>query len=233
MKLPLFKCRASALGQIMTNPRSGGGLSETCKTFLENWAREQLYQRRKEFYSKQTDKGNVKEDKSIEYAAEVYGWGLVFKNEDSFENDFFTGTPDIILAQSVEDIKNSWDAFTFPLFDTDVPKSAKGYDWQGRAYMDLTGKETFGLVYTLMNAPEHLVEREAWMITRGNGESELKEALFQEVKEQMSYEHLPDLLRITRFEIEADQFKIAEAKQRVLECREHIEKFIQPKFLKL
>tara|TARA_R110001606_G_scaffold394733_1_gene565927 strand:- start:146 stop:847 length:702 start_codon:yes stop_codon:yes gene_type:complete len=233
MKLPIFKCRASATGQIMTNPRSGKGLSATCVTHLEDWAKQQLYQRRKEFKSKQTTKGLEREDASIVFAGQHFGWEGAIKCTEQFEDDFFTGMPDVILPHSVEDIKNAWDAFTFPLFATKIPAKMKGYEYQGRTYMALTGKENFGLVYTLMDAPESIVEKEARYKMYDSGEEELSVALFNEVKAHLSYEHLAPALRINRFAIEADAVILAQMQQRVLDCRAYIETHIQPKFQKL
>lgn len=212
-----FRIRASACGQIMTNNKAGTGMGETAKTYCENWVKEQLYARRKEFTSKYTDKGNECEESSIEYAAEHFGWGLVAKNEEHFEDELMTGTPDIILAESVEDIKNSWDCFTFPLFDTDIPE--KKYYWQGQVYMALTGKSTFGLVYTLMNAPDHLIEQEA---RRSADWQEVEAELYDAVRDRMTYDGLNTDLRIKRFEIARNEEDIARIEKRVQECREYI-----------
>jgi len=236
MILKPFKCRCSGIGSIMTNPRSKSdkGLSATCIAFLEDWAKQQLYGRRKEFKSKYTDKGNYKEDNAIVFAKQVYNWAAdTVKNEEYFEDDFFTGTPDIILTESVEDIKNAWDAFTFPLFETEIPSKMKGYDWQGRGYMQLTGRKKFGLVYCLMDAPENLIEKAAYYKQKDLGLEELPVELYEEVKAFMSYEDLAPVLRTNRFEITADPIKVAAMQTRVLECRAYIAKNIQPKFVNL
>lgn len=217
-----FRIRASACGSIMTDPKTkaakdAGELSETAKTYCENWVKEELYRRRKEFSSKYTDKGNECEASSIEYASEQFGWGLVAKNEEHFADEFMTGTPDIILADSVEDIKNSWDCFTFPLFDTDIPD--KKYYWQGQVYMALTGRETFGLVYTLMNAPEHLIEQEA---RRSAEWQEVEAELYDAVRERMTYDTFNAELRIKRFESARNEDDIARIRTRVEQCREYI-----------
>lgn len=217
-----FRIRASACGSIMTEPstkaaREAGELGQTAKTYCENWVKEELYRRRKEFSSKYTDKGNECEASSIEYAAEHFGWGLVAKNEQNFRDELMTGTPDIILAYSVEDIKNSWDCFTFPLFDTDIPD--KKYYWQGQVYMALTGKNTFGLVYTLMNAPDHLIEQEA---RRSAEWQEVEAELYDAVRDRMTYDGLNTDLRIKRFEIARNEDDIERIRTRVEQCREYI-----------
>ena len=77
-------------------------------------------------------KGLIVEDNSIDLIAEVLGYGMLFKNEQYFEDDHLTGTPDIIIPKkdTVIDAKSSWDIFTFPLFDTSVPNM--DYWWQGQ-----------------------------------------------------------------------------------------------------
>lgn len=219
-----FRIRASACGQIMTDPKTksakdAGELSETAKNYCEQWVKEQLYSRHKEFSSKYTTKGNECEAASIDFASEHFGWGLVAKNEQHYTDAELTGTPDIVLAESVEDIKNSWDCFTFPLLDTNPPE--KKYYWQGQVYMALTDRNSFGLVYTLMNAPDHLIEQEA---RRQAGFEEVEAELYDAVRSNMVYDHLPAKLRIKRFAIARDDEAIASIRDRVLQCREYIRK---------
>ena len=66
-----FKCRASAAGKLMTNPRNKSeSLSETTKTFIQEWMKEQLYGIRKEITTKQMAKGLDFEDEAIDKAIE-------------------------------------------------------------------------------------------------------------------------------------------------------------------
>jgi len=112
-----FKARCSGIGQIMTNPKSKTEfLSKTCLSFVHKWIKEQpeFYGRHKNFKSKYTDKGNFCEDGSIDFASRYYKWGMVTKNDEYRENEYLTGTPDLVLANSIEDIKNSWHQDTFP-----------------------------------------------------------------------------------------------------------------------
>lgn len=194
-------------------------LSETCLSYVEKWAKEQLYGRRKEFTSKYTDKGNLCEDDAIQQCAEYYRWGMVSKNTQCFEDEHFTGTPDILLQKSVDDTKVSWDFDTFPLFD-EVPN--KNYEWQGHIYKALTGREMFGLHYNLMDAPESIVLAEAWRQVRKKGLDELEADLYDEVKEHMTYSHLPISLRLKSWFFERN--KIAEDLAR--EQVEKINKYI-------
>lgn len=154
-----FKIRCSAIGQIMTNPRAkkdieAGVLSATTKSYVQEWIKEQVYGRRKDISSKYLDKGNQLEDESIEFLTANSDYGFLVKNEEYFENDFLTGTPDIITNDEIIDMKNSWDCFTFPLFFNAIPN--KDYMYQLQGYMALTGRKKAKLVYTLMTTPKDI-----------------------------------------------------------------------------
>jgi hypothetical protein len=192
-----FKIRASATKNIMTNPRSKSEkLSDTCKTYLEEWVKENIYGVRKNIKSKYLTKGISVEDEAIEYYSEIEKLGFVLKNQDRFEDDFFTGTPDLIVGDTVYDFKSSWDCFTFPLFDTEPDKS---YWMQLQVYMELTGLRKAKLVYTLQNTPDELM-----------------------FDEPMDYSNVPSHLRIKEFSFDYDPEFIELVKQRVVECREHV-----------
>ena len=118
-----FKIRCSAIGSIMTDPRSKSDiLSKTTISYLQEWATQEIYGRRKEIKSKYFDKGNMVEAESIEFITHNLQLPfLTMKNEALFENEYLTGTPDVILEDEIIDVKNSWDCFTFPLFEADLP----------------------------------------------------------------------------------------------------------------
>lgn len=201
MELKQFKIRCSAISKIMTNPRSKSEtLSETCKSYLEEWMKEQLYGFERQIQSKYLSKGLEVEALALDYYAEVKGLGFVLQNVDKFENDFMTGTPDLIINDLVIDMKASWDCFTFPLFDTDIDKA---YWMQLQGYMALTGKRSARLVYTLQNTPEELT--------------------YDEVAD---YSELPSILRVKEFEIEYDPQFIESVNERVLLCREYVSELL-------
>lgn len=197
MQLKEFKIRCSAIGLIMTEARSKSEpLSQTCISYLEQWVKEQLYNTKKQINSKYLTKGNEVEVEAIEYYAEAKNLGFVLKNQDDFENDFITGTPDLITNGIVYDFKSSWDCFTFPLFETKVDKN---YEAQLQGYMNLTGLQKAKLVYTLQNTPDQL----QW-------------------DEPIDYSIYPDNLRIKEFEIDFDAEFIERVNNRVIECRNYI-----------
>jgi hypothetical protein len=204
MQLNEFKIRCSAIGLIMTEPRSKSEtLSQTCISYLEQWVKEQLYNTKKQINSKYLTKGNEVEIEAIEYYAEVKDLGFVLKNQDYFENDFITGTPDLITNGVVYDFKSSWDCFTFPLFETKVDKN---YEAQLQGYMTLTGLKKAKLVYTLQNTPDEL----QW-------------------DEPIDYSIYPESLRIKEFQIDFDLEFIERVNNRVIECRNYINTNLQIK----
>lgn len=218
-----FKIRCSAIAQIMKNDRSGKQMGETAKTWIEQWVKEQLYDRHKEFYSKYTDKGTTVEQASIDYLSDVLKWGFVLKNEDYFENDFMCGTPDVFVAKSIKEIKNSWDCFTFPLFDTEPNKDHVA---QVQGYMALTGAEYAEICYVLMDMPEHLIQKQVYYEAAKLGLLELDAETEANIREQYLYSKLPPELRVKRFIIQRDDAYISAVNERVILCRQYISELI-------
>ena len=193
-----FKIRASGSGSLMTNPRNKKELlSETTKTFVKDWLKESIYGVRKNIKNKYLTKGIKLEDTAIDKAIEWLDLPFEIKNEQFFEDDFFTGTPDIITDDEVLDIKCSWDCFTFPLFEDEIP--TKDYIYQLQVYMHLTGNKKARLVYVLLNTPDEL----KW-------------------EEKHDYSHLDKKYRIKTFSLEYDETIIEDLKTRVLNVREYI-----------
>jgi len=196
--MKLFKARASSSGKLMTKPRSKSEvLSKTTKSYLEEWTKEQIYGVRKNIQSKYLTKGNEVEDDAINYASAEKGWLFAEKNEEYFEDDYFCGTPDVILEDKIIDIKSSWDCFSFPLFYNGIPN--KDYYYQLQTYMHLTGKHKAQLVYVLMNTPEELT-----------------------FEESHDYTEINSKYRIKTFDIEYDEEVMQEMKLKVEQSREYI-----------
>lgn len=216
MLLPKFKCHCSAIADIMSNPqKKTDKISKTAITTVQKWMDEALYDRKQGFSSKYTAKGNEVEDDSIEFAARILGWKNAKKNTVKKENDWFIGTCDVDMGKLGADLKNSWSEKTFPKYSFD--SHDKGYELQLQGYSDLYGFEGMQLVYTLMDAPEFLIEQEAKKKQYELRLEELDFELFEEVKRNMTYSNLPDFLRIRVFEFERNLDMINEARNRVNE----------------
>ena len=217
-----MKIRCSAIGKLMSTPRTKGEtLSETAKTYIQDLFKEKELGIAREFWSRYTDKGIQMEDEAIDFAGQVLGWDFVVKNEQGYENDWITGTPDVITKDLLADIKCSWDGNTFPLFDTELKN--KDYYWQLQGYMWLTGLEQSELVYCLMNTPHQIVEDEVrrahWKAGLIDEDLDLREA----VQSQHTFDHLPNNLRVKRFIIRKDEEAIEKIKEKVELAREYYE----------
>ena len=151
-----FKIRASAAGKLMTSPRSKSEtLSETTKTYLKEWLTSEIYGVQKNIQSKYLTKGVILENEAIDRVVEWLDFPLMIKNEKHFEDNNFQGTPDLFLNDdTVIDIKCSWDCFTFPLFENEIPTT--DYYYQLQVYMWLTGRTKAKLIYVLLNTPDGL-----------------------------------------------------------------------------
>lgn len=198
MNYPVFKLRASASGKLMTNPRlKNETISETTKAYVQEWCKEHIYGVKNEIKTKYTEKGLQLEDLAIDKAIEWLDLPFAMKNEKFFEDDFFTGTPDLIVDNVVYDIKCSWSCFSFPLFEKEIP--TKDYFYQLQVYMHLTGCEKAVLTYVLLNTPEKLT-----------------------YEPQHNYDNVDKKFKIKTFEIEYQPEVIADLQQRITNVREYI-----------
>lgn len=220
---PKFYARCSALGQIMTNDRSGKGPGQTCITYLNTWMVEQLTGQRKEVTSKYMQKGIECEPASIARLSAHLSLPLE-KNERNYRNEWLTGTPDIVTGDLVADVKTAWDAFTMPYFE-DAP--SKDYWWQLQGYLWLTGGTRAILAHCLENvaddpAPNSIISRKARGIMFERGLEEIDMELWQEVLASVTFDHLPASARIKIFDIEpADVAQ--QITDRVEWCRGYVE----------
>lgn len=224
-KKVLYKERASAIGKIMTNPRSKSEeISKTALSQVQAKLLQDQFGIKKEFWSKHMDKGIQQEDESIELLGRVYGLFNLKKNEESFQNDHFTGTPDLIYEDMVIDVKSSWDGTTFPWFESEIPN--KDYYYQLQAYMDLCGKDRAMLSYCLVDAPEDMIQdeirRQAWQHKMIETTNEFDDA----VRAQMEFNHIPEIIRVKSYEFERDDDVIRAMKDRVELGQKYYDKFL-------
>lgn len=192
-----FKCRASAAGILMTNPKSKNDLiAKTVKTYLHEWVKEGIYGQKKEIETKYINKGLMYEDMAIDKAIEWLDLPFAIKNQKRFTDEWFTGEPDLLLSDTVIDIKNSWDCWTFPLFENEIP--TENYFYQVQVYMHLTGLKKASVVYVLLNTPETFSTPE------------------------ISYDNVDKKFRIKRYDFEFQPEVIEELKTRVINARNYI-----------
>lgn len=214
-----MKVRCSSIGKIMTSPRSKGEvLSQTTKSYIKELVLEHKYGIRKEINSRYLDKGNMVENESIELTERVLDLDLIVKNESYFENEFICGTPDIIMGDTIIDVKSSWSAHTFPFFlDEELPN--KDYYYQLQGYMALTGATKGMVVYCLINTPEEIVLDEIRRTSWSRHELDVTEETEAEVRQQHEFDHIPEVNRVKAYHIERNEDVIKAIYDRVNECK--------------
>jgi hypothetical protein len=221
-----MKVRCSQIGKIMTNPRkSGEVLSQTAKSYVEEIVLKEKYGIRKEFSSRYTDKGNEVEEESIALVNDVLNFKFIYKNDEHFTNDWLTGTPDVNTDEVLIDVKSSWDASTFPWFETELPN--KDYYYQLQGYMWLTGKNESILAYCLIDTPGEMVEDEIrrahWKLHLIDESQELRE----EIETKHKFSHIPKNRRVKYWFVQKDEQVIEQIKERVELCREYYNLLMQ------
>ena len=192
-----MKIRSSALGKIMTNPRKKTEvLSATCKTYIKELVKEDLFGYKSTIDSKYLTKGIDLEDTSIDLYNEVHST-LYLKNTERLSNEFITGECDINAEDKIIDIKSSWSLETFPASPDDV--NNKDYEWQLRGYMMLYNKPKAELAYCMVSTPDYLLKDwDNWEIHKVD-------------------KHDP-FLRVTTISFERDRDKERDIIDRVIEC---------------
>ena len=155
-----MKFRASQLGKLMTSSRTKGeALSQTAKSYIIQKAKEDFYDYKAELTNKYLMKGIHQEQDSIDLLNAVR-FESYKKNEQRVENEWLTGSCDIITEDLIIDVKTSWSLDTFPATSYEL-KDISDYEWQGRAYMWLYDRPYFELSYVMVStSPELLGEYE-------------------------------------------------------------------------
>jgi len=171
----------------------------TLVSHCQEWLMGEIYGVKKNIWTKEMEKGNYCEGDAIQLAGKYFNWFMPEKNRDYRFNDWLTGTCDVVIPDSVEDIKCSWDIYTFPNFSREIP--VKGYEKQLNGYMELWHKQKAGLVYVLMDTDEEL---------------DRFETCAQPIEGYDSWE-LSE--RIRRYEVERDEEFLQFARERVEDCR--------------
>ncbi len=219
-----YKFHPSSLGLIMTDGKKKEELGETAKSHLIECYVSKKYGRKKDLTNKFIEKGLLAEEDSFDLYTLVKD-KLFIKNEKTFQNDFFTGTPDIVDGNLVIDIKTSWDIFTF--FAVIGKPINKMYYWQLQAYMDLTGTNEAKLVYCLVNTPFKLIEdqKKKLMWTMGVIDHDADDAYLkacEQVDKNSIFDDIAIESKYIEFSIKRDQFAIDKAHERVKFCRKFL-----------
>jgi hypothetical protein len=164
-------------------------------------------------------KGLMVEDEAIGIMTRQINGGFRVKNDEQFENEYFTGCPDVIIPGVVEDAKASWTLRTY--VETRRPDPL--YYAQGQVYMDLTGCEKFRLCHVLVDTPDELVlEEKKRLYFRFNCDEE--NPTYQELIKKVDAMHkishkIPEGDRIKVFEFDRNDKYIDTLRLRVEQAR--------------
>ena len=151
-----MKFRASQLGKLMTSSRTKGeALSQTAKSYIIQKAKEDFFEYKTELNNKYVLKGIHQEQDSIDLLNAVR-FESYKKYEHRAENEWLTGSCDIITEELIIDVKTSWSLETFPATNYEL-KDLSEYEWQGRAYMWLYDRPRFELCYVMVSTADDIL----------------------------------------------------------------------------
>lgn len=228
----LFRC--SSLGHLMTDPvsksaKEAGELSETAKTHLIDVYVSTKYGRQSDISNRYFDKGNMVEEDSVTLYSRLKK-RFFKKNERHLSNGFIKGTPDLFTgleiaeAETIIDLKSSWDIFTFFRVHTKPVNSL--YYWQIQGYMALTGAKVGKLAYCLINTPETLINDEKrklfYRMNAGTDENTDYKAACLELEKNMTYDDIPMSERMIEFKIERNDSDIERLNAKVEKARKYL-----------
>jgi hypothetical protein len=193
------------------------------KTICEDWLTAKVYNRRKDFTSKTTEKGNRGEDDAIELTGKYESDPFMTKNERPSSSEYITGTCDVLTPREVYDTKCSKNPFTFPIWSEAVDS---GYYAQLQCYGHLYNRKSLVLAYCLVSTPEDMIERDAYYKTKGKYGPDFTEAqhaeILQEEIRNNTYDDIPIQLRVKLYRFDFDPAFIERVIERVKMCREYI-----------
>jgi hypothetical protein len=250
MDINQIKFRASSMSDIMTGVAKQWPVEKslTCQRRLVKMYREHVWGRKDSKGNQYTEKGTKVEPDSITLYSRVKK-EMYKKNDMRLEDDWFSGELDlytgesITTAETVIDIKSSWDWTTFPSF---LDSDNKDYYAQIQTYLSLTGAKKGVIAYCLVNTPAEMIldikKRLQWQIQVIDPENDLDfkkacmeveknniydRALFEShypyfdfdyPKSEWSFD-IPNRERVLEIEYERDDVFIEIMRQRVQACR--------------
>lgn len=216
--------RASQVGRLMTEPKlkvdkEAGNLGETAKSYIEEIWLQNKFGYKEEAMTDEMLKGLICEQDSMELVQKVLGGNFRVKNRENFKNDYLTGTPDIILPDSVEDLKTSFTVKTF--FKAELNSL---YYWQGQVYMELTGRKNFRLIYCLVNTPEEIVldlEKRVYYKFSCDEENPHYKTWIEQIRKNHTFDAIPAEKRIKVIEFTHNPYDIEKMYRKIDKAREY------------
>ena len=221
-------------------------LSEGCKTYLKNWVISKYFGRKKQFTSKQTDKGNLVEADAIALVQKYFGTFLCKNEGDVVESDFIRGVCDVVADEYIIEIKSCYMHTTMPYFEKTANKE---HQIQTQGYLSLYDKPKGFICYILLDMPAEIllddVRRFSYrkptdkdmfdfvlqFVYTNNGfntaVSICTEFGFNIAQFADKFKVIEDRHRVVVFEVERDDVYIAQIEQRVNDCQGYVNQLVQ------
>lgn len=232
-----FKIRCSAITSIMAEPKlKSEYISQGAKTFCEKWLKEQLFGRREDIKSKYISKGLQTEENGLNLMVRVLKLGMIYKNEERKYDEYKTGEIDFLHNDIIHDNKASFTLDSFPMFDKVLDKQY--YD-QMQGYLSLWGKEKGKVVYTLVDTPIDIIEREVkWLDSDDEKQNKalnhvFTEKYWKEVKEtlfpmasKIQFKSIEDKYRVKVFDVERNDDYINKINIKSTICDRYIQELL-------
>lgn len=206
-------------------------------SYCKKWLKEAMFKRREQLNNKFINKGLYGEEDAFTLMALVLNLGMVYKNSERKKNQFAEGECDLYKNGIIYDNKCSYSLDTFPMYDDEAPDDK--YIWQGQNYMWLWDAKEFHLVYTLIDCPFEVLEKELKYIENHNEKQKkavgllFTEESFVEAKsrffslaEPIEFVEIPKELRVKVFKVMRDEDKIKTIERRSKMCQEIVDKLI-------
>ncbi len=231
-------------------------LSQTAKTYLKECYWSLRTDVKRDIHSKYIENGTLGEKSGISLISKLDDPDLFEMGSELYEkctlprqkNNHFEGECDIKFSPTIQDIKCSWDIFTFYphldelLFNKDgstkwiwnednkvweLPADNienDDYRCQGVVYLELYGESEFRLRYCLVNMPEELLNQQLKWILRdfGGVESDSYQESAQEFIKMHKFDHLPIELRVCTFRVLRDVDLYQSLCRKVEKAREYL-----------
>jgi len=216
--------RASQVGRLMTDPKLNadklaGKLGQTAKSYIEEIWLNNNFGYKEEVMTDEMLKGLICEQDSMELVQQVLGGDFRVKNRKNFKNDYLTGTPDIVLTDSIEDLKTSFTVKTF--FNSELNSL---YYWQGQVYMELTGKKYFRLIYCLVNTPKEIIldlEKRVYYKFSCDEDNPHYKLWVEQIRKNHNFDNIPAKNRIKVFEFVYNPEDIEKMYRKIDKAREY------------
>lgn len=217
----LTEAKKRDLAKLEEKAKEPFEFGQDAKTFIElKWLSDQ-YGYSEFVDTKQTLKGKMVEDAAIELISHFWPENAFRRiNTSQLKNKYFSGTPDLILNEVVEDIKSSYNLKTF--LQVRMPK--KEYYGQGQVYMDLTGKRKFRVHYCGITTPAIILAKETKPYYYFYGSDENNEHYLDvcaQAEVNHDFDQVPLNKRLKTFEFDYDEKYMKKLKERVGHAREY------------